>query len=322
MKSYNNIGTVMKNVLTRHTTPVSFESVWNADASRKKNTFGLLIAIIITITLCVGGFAGYAVFRKVDNTNYSFINDDRVIGKWMTVDFVEEVEGFNPNKKAWDGEPYLTSLAFIRNGLMLFAVGKDNLRPASVRWTKDLILSDQDKTASKYIIKEIHGIVYLFFEWKSGDYSFRNRTPWYYVLKKADNKDYSTYQIKQIKKDDVNYPFVDDPKLKGKWESTDFVEKPEDYKAGQQLWRGDLFIKKLHFEENGKLTITTTSETWSTPCMIWTKGLILNKTDETASKCEIKEINGAAYLFFEWKSGDYIYGGQEPCYYVLRKTPD
>ncbi len=40
------------------------------------------------------------------------------------------------------------------------------------------------KTASKYIIKEIDGGKYMFFEWKSGDYTIRGMKPYYYVLKK------------------------------------------------------------------------------------------------------------------------------------------
>jgi len=40
------------------------------------------------------------------------------------------------------------------------------------------------KTAARYIIREIAGRTYVFFEWKSGDYTMRGMKPGYYVLRK------------------------------------------------------------------------------------------------------------------------------------------
>jgi len=51
----------------------------------------------------------------------------------------------------------------------------------------------------------------------------------------------------------------------------------------------------------------------------WTKGLILDKGQQTASAYEIKEIDGVTYMFFEWKTEDYFYRDLKPYYYVLRK---
>jgi bla regulator protein BlaR1 len=42
--------------------------------------------------------------------------------------------------------------------------------------------------------------------------------------------------------------------------------------------------------------------------------------DHTASKYTIKDIGGTDYMFFEWKSGDYILGHRAPQYYVLKKA--
>jgi hypothetical protein len=51
-------------------------------------------------------------------------------------------------------------------------------------WTKGLIIVPAAKIASRYEIKEIDGSTYMFYEWKSGDYTLRQRKPKYYVLKK------------------------------------------------------------------------------------------------------------------------------------------
>jgi len=54
-----------------------------------------------------------------------------------------------------------------------------------MKWTKGLILYLEDKTACKYLIKEINGETYMFLEWKNADYTLRGFKPAYYVLKKA-----------------------------------------------------------------------------------------------------------------------------------------
>jgi len=80
---------------------------------------------------------------------------------------------------------------------------------------------------------------------------------------------------------------------------------------------GDLFLTGLSVNENGKLTTTETSG--KSPSLIWTKGMVIDKENKTASKCEVKEINGTTCMFDEWKSRDYINRGVTPQYYVLNK---
>ena len=52
----------------------------------------------------------------------------------------------------------------------------------------------------------------------------------------------------------------------------------------------------------------------------WTKGYVLRKWNHTACAHEIRTIGGRDYLFMEWKSGDYLYGGAEPGYYVFARV--
>ncbi len=112
--------------------------------------------------------------RIVDKTDYPFVNDPKVVGGWKTVDFVREISQFNPSKKSWKGKLWLNHIVFEEGGTV----------PRSGQtWTKGLVLSDD--TASKYIIKEIDGSAYMFYEWKSGDYTICYMKPFYYVLKKV-----------------------------------------------------------------------------------------------------------------------------------------
>jgi len=187
--------------------------------------------------------------------------------------------------------------------LFILENGKTNWAFA---WTKGLILHSGDKTASKYVIKEIAGSKYMFFEWKSGDYVIRHTKPSYYVLKKIPARPY----VESRTVDKIDYPFVDDPNLIGTWKSVDFVKTPEQFKQGRKRWKGGLFLKELVFRPEGK---TTNSR------QTWTKGLVLNSKSKTASRYILKEMDSSTYMFFEWKSGDYTIRGMKPNYYVLKK---
>ena len=116
----------------------------------------------------------------VDKIDYPFVNDQQVIGTWKAVDFIGEMEQFKPSRRNWKhGELYLKELVILPNG--------KTSKPWWT-WTKGLIFHWGDRTASKYTLKDIEGSTYMFFEWKSGDYTIRHRKPSYYVLKKISSE--------------------------------------------------------------------------------------------------------------------------------------
>lgn len=114
--------------------------------------------------------------RIVDNINYPFVNDPRIIGIWTTVDYIENIDSFKPGVKQFNMDLYLKQMIFLSDGVVKDAPWWT--------WTKDHILHSGDKTDASYIIKDINGATYMFFQWKSGDYTIRGQKPWYYVLKK------------------------------------------------------------------------------------------------------------------------------------------
>lgn len=104
----------------------------------------------------------------------------------------------------------------------------------------------------------------------------------------------------------------------GRWQSVDFVKDMSDFKPGSKDFKGDLFVREMNFFRNGKVFNTCFDGKVSHPCFTWTKNIIIDSADKTASKCTINNINGSTYMFFEWKSGDTI-RGMKPSYYVLKK---
>ena len=241
---------------------------------------------------------------KAHKTDYEFVNDPNIIGEWQSVDFVENIEDFDGNSKKFKGDLFVKELNFTEDGRVTKTV---------FTWTKDHILNNADKTDSSYEIRDIDGVTYMFFQWKSGDYTIRGMKPSYYVLKKISSAPTLTTNISgkevETRADKIDYPFINDPEVIGKWESVDFVESMDNFNPDKKSWKGELYLNNLTFDENGKIEGKN---------IIWTKDLVLNANDKTASKYTIKEINGSKYMFFEWKNGDYIERGATPWYYVLK----
>ncbi len=106
--------------------------------------------------------------------------------------------------------------------------------------------------------------------------------------------------------------FENDPELIGAWQSVDFVNDVNDFKAGIKKWQSDLFLKELTFKENG---VTSKS-------CVWTKDWIYTGDGKAKAQYYIKSIDSEMYLFLPWLSGDVIIRGMKPSYYVLKKITE
>ncbi len=227
--------------------------------------------------------------RQTDDINLPFVDDKAAVGVWTSVAFVSKPEEFKPGKPETD---------LVLKELVLMPGGK--CPNGWLTWTKGAVMHAGDRTAARYEIKKIAGAEYMFFEWKSGDYTIRHKPPQYYVLKKTSS----------IRQDKTDLPFKDDPRVVGEWVSVDFVETPDRFDPAARAWSGDLYLKGMTFLPGGK----GGKDWWH-----WTRGAVIVPADHTASAYEIKKIGGTEYLFFEWKSGDYIMRGMKPFYYVLKR---
>jgi len=233
---------------------------------------------------------------RVDKIDYPFVDDPPLIGGWRGVDYVKKPEDFNPAKQK--------GFSFKERDLEELVVKPGGGTTwSAATWTKGLFLDAVEPTAGRYEIREIQGHTYLFMEWKNGDYVYRGATPWFYVME----KDPRVVEVETRVVDKIDFPFVDDPDARGIWTSVDFVNAIEQFHPGRKYWRGDLFLKRMELLEGGKTAGPRT----------WTKGLIIHPGDHTASRYQIKTLEGRRYLFMEWKNGDYLRGKRAPSYYVL-----
>jgi bla regulator protein BlaR1 len=113
--------------------------------------------------------------------------------------------------------------------------------------------------------------------------------------------------------EDIDLPFVDDPQIIGTWRTVDYVESVESFDPEHIQWQDELFLKELTFFEDGATSM---------PAWTWTKGYVLDRVDKTAAHYYVREIREIAYLFVEWKSGDYTIRHQAPYFYVLCMAAD
>jgi bla regulator protein BlaR1 len=268
-----------------------------------------LFAFVGILTVGVALIAALAYrFRNVDNVDLPFVDDPQAIGWWTSVDFVNSPQDFSPQTRRWQSGLFFQSIE-LRPG------GKTN--EEWMTWTKGVILNHGgDPTASAYEMREIDGVKYLFFQWKSGDYIYLHKTPPYYVLRYSGAPD-----LKLV--DNIDLPFVNDPEVLGKWTAVDFVQQKAEFAPNALHWSEKLYLKSLAFLPNGGMRFSTyQTDSGSTPQagIKWTKGVVMMTEERTASKYEIEQVGGEKFMFFEWKSGDYTIRHAQPWHYVLHWT--
>lgn len=137
----------------------------------------------------------YAVFKKIDskhydaeeirfkdNTNIEFETDKKVIGFWDAIDFVQNPSKFTPNENL-DKELSVKRYTFEPDGTLLISYN-DSIEVKQKNWSKNFVINKALSIVSKYTIKTIDNIDYMFVEWKTGPYAYTGKFYAYYVFKK------------------------------------------------------------------------------------------------------------------------------------------
>jgi len=231
----------------------------------------------------------------------NFINDEKAIGKWQKIAVVKNKEEFFKGEAKNDKEifPY-DELYLMENGQEYWVIS----------WTKGFINVKELQNPYE-IIDDIMFVSVV--DRKSKEIEA------YAIYKKIDNKKYDSKDIRV--KDNTNISFINDTNVIGFWKSVDFVKNQEDFKADLKKFNNKLFVKEIAFAPNGKIIFTFNDNSTSSNNMAtWTKNVVINKAENTASEYLIKNINKKDYLFMEWKSGDYVFGGKICGYYVFEKN--
>ena len=119
--------------------------------------------------------------RFFDDVDFPFVLDENAVGTWDVCGYVDTIEDYP--EKNWDTEYYLKKIVFNnQGGCAIFLKNGKN----AVDWTADMVLDKPKQINSGYVIKAIDDVEYLFFQWKSGDYTYMGVEPTYYVFKRGE----------------------------------------------------------------------------------------------------------------------------------------
>jgi bla regulator protein BlaR1 len=138
------------------------------------------------------------------------------------------------------------------------------------------------------------------------------------VYENVDNKKYIIDEI--VKKDNINVPFMEDSRLKGCWQSVDFVNNPSCFNPSKKYWKDTLYLEKIIVSSANDCIAIYNGEKSNARRIKYTKDYIINLClDNTLSNYKYLTMNNSNYIIVEWKSGDYIYGKMINGYYVLKR---
>ncbi|MGM9625686.1 MAG: helix-turn-helix domain-containing protein [Eubacteriales bacterium] len=246
-----------------------------------------------------------------DDTDIAFEDDPSVVGKWQTVGEYAVKEDFYGNicKNDYPAK----EIFFLPNGQPYWCY----------KWSKGKLICTFGDASSvnPYTVETWQGSRYMFVSMKSYEYRHGGK-PTVLVLRQLDHTAYTADAL--ARKDAVDLPFDEDPDVLGAWVVKGFCRNIEAFDAEKDtdLQSGTRFFRRIVFSAGGEVTSVYGDTVISGANMqTWTKGYVLRKWNHTACTYRIRVIDDRAYLFVAWKSGDYIYGGMEPHYYVfVRET--
>jgi hypothetical protein len=265
-----------------------------------------------------------------------FEPDDRILGKWFTIDFVKTTDMFSPAKKTWQGELFVKTLDFKEQGVVQWCAGDDGQKSNGF-WTKGK-LDPNNPISDLYEIRVIDGNEYLFIEWISGDVTIRGMKPQYYVLSRDPQKVPFIRAAATEKKEETPTPsepqpqpqtivetvpiivtpdpVPEEPAVYGKWLAVDYVRRAEDFIPGQQQWKKKMLLKEMQFSAPSTAYWTFTND-------------VIKQT--TFGESTVQSVNGYAakyfrktfddqeYLFVEWTTLEVVEKKQAPWVYVLKR---
>ena len=251
------------------------------------------------------------VFQS-EEMDLPFVNDPAAVGKWKMLDIVPSKEQFLYGYEKCPRLGWLDELYFLEGGQPYWSV---------MGWTKGYLYTHGSEPQT--VLKnrcEIetaggHTLLYLYMKHYRDGQGLVSGMPEVWVYEKVDSISRSAHDIRRT--DRIDYPFVPDDKILGKWKVRDFYswKFEENFDPGKQNYPSEnLFAKEMDFQPGG-ICLQTTKQ--HTSRLRWTKGMVLNPSAETASAYEIRVIGGTEYLICEWKTGDYQYGSDARIYWYV-----
>ena len=129
-------------------------------------------------------YSAESIARK-DDIEKPFINDERIIGKWIAYSFLGAGwdEADFPGEREASDDLYFKELYFFPDGNAKCVYADAVFEGENtVVWTKNFLLRKWNWSACEYEIRTVDGTDYMIIEWKSGDYRYGGYDTNYYVF--------------------------------------------------------------------------------------------------------------------------------------------
>ena len=165
----------------------------------------------------------------------------------------------------------------------------------------------------------------MFIEFKGPNY-YRGGRADILVFRKRDSNAYRKQDI--MRKDEIPDVPADDRAVLGKWNVCGLVHSPEAFDPRNPCpiipfvglyWRSAEFLEGGAMVNQFMNQSTDSLYTDSPDVWRWVTGYVICNPRTTAGQYVLRRFEDTAYLFVQWKSGDYSFGGTEPCWYVFRR---
>ena len=255
-----------------------------------------------------------------EDINLPFENDEDAVGHWEMTDFLPCREMFHPQKqKSALLKDFAKGLYFLPGGERYWCFG----------WTKGLLLSEcgypHRKNRNPYTIEKIGDETYMFIDFKGPGY-YRGGRPDTLVFRRLDSKAYRKQEL-MITDEIPNIP-ADDSSVLGKWNVCDLVRPAKSFDPHNLCsvlpyealyWRTAEFLEGGGMRNSFRNRDDGSFHTDAPHIWRWMTGYVICNPRSTAAKYMIRRIENTDYLFVQWKSGDYSFGGDEPYWYVFRR---
>ena len=252
-------------------------------------------------------------YSRIDDPPCPIFEDDKeVVGKWQVVGEYACLEDFLFRSNTKHIKTYK------KDDLIYFLPkGEDYWCYSWTRGQLIIITGNEDRSVNDYTTKKIGADTFMFVELKSYYYR-RGGKPTLLVLRRLDNVSYSKELL--AKTDNMDLPFVADPRIVGKWKCVDFVKSTLQFDP-ETPPSFELFYMSAEFFEDGTLisSFSNGAVISSKSAQEWTRGFVLQKWIKAACAYKIQKISKKDYLFLEWKSGDYTYGKKISGHYVFER---
>ena len=252
----------------------------------------------------------------------NFEDDPAVIGRWKLLGQVRSQSPESWGTPKTPSDTVMEEIVCLPGGSVWW----------HILWSRGIIYSYYETpntvVPNEYQLHEVDGEKFMTLRW-IGYHCLTDGSDSILLLYKQESDHAYSPREAQTRRDRTDFPYVPDPRLLGTWETVAFVNTPHDFSPAQPLDISALrYVTSISFYERGMCERRIRAQNRGTAVALeYTaagmgefRGFIINQQQETAEGYLLRELEGVPYLFIQHKSGDYIFGGMEPKYYVFRKT--